>query len=84
MGYDYDISYKKGKENLVADALSRMNSAKLMVMAVFGISSELMSEIEKSWDTDEELQSLISQLQQNTLQSSVYSWSNNQLTKGES
>ena len=74
MGYDYDISYKKGKENLVADALSRMNSAKLMVMAVFGISSELMSKIEKSWDTDEELQSLISQLHQN-----IYS---HQLTLG--
>ena len=23
MGYDYEITYKKGKDNLVADALSR-------------------------------------------------------------
>ena len=26
MGYDYDICYKKGKENVVANALSRVNN----------------------------------------------------------
>ena len=62
MGYDYDICYKKGKENLVADALSRVKAGELLVLAVSGISSDLMEEIQKSWDTDEELQQLISQL----------------------
>ena len=45
MGYDYESSYKKGKENLVVNALSRMNYSELLVMEVFGISSELMTKI---------------------------------------
>ena len=42
MGYDYEINYKKGRENVVADALSRVNSSELMFMAISTISSDLM------------------------------------------
>ena len=81
MGYDYEISYKKGKENLVADALSRLNSSELLTMAVSGISSDLMLEIQNSWEKDEELRELILKLQQPKPPASAYNWVNNQLTK---
>ena len=59
MGYDYEIRYKKGKENIAADALSRMHSGELMMMAISAISSDLMSEIKSSWETNEELKNMI-------------------------
>ena len=48
MGYDYDISYKNGRENVVADALSRMNTGELLLLAVSSISVGLMEQIQKS------------------------------------
>ena len=64
MGYDYEINYKKGRENVVANAFSRMNSSELMFMAISTISSELMQQIQSTWDTDAKLRELILQLQQ--------------------
>ena len=34
MGYDYDICYKKRKENVAADALSKIHCSELLAMAV--------------------------------------------------
>lgn len=45
MGYDYEISYKKGKENVVAIAFSRVQTGELMAIAISSISTELMQEI---------------------------------------
>ena len=81
MGYDYEIVYKKGKENTAADGLSRIHSSELLVMAVSSISSELVQEIQDSWERDPALQSLISQLKQESLPHSPYAWSDNQLTR---
>ena len=49
MGYDYDISYKTGKENFVADALLRAHQRELLAIAVSSISNGLMKEIQNSW-----------------------------------
>ena len=81
MGYDYEISYKKGRENVAADALSRMYSSDLALMAISSISSDLMSQIQASWDNDRELRSLITQLQQKNLTGSPYTWAQGQLTR---
>ena len=75
MGYDYEINYKKGRENVVADALSRVNSSELMFMAISTISSDLMQQIQSTWDTDAELRELILQLQQQKSINSPYAWS---------
>ena len=34
MGYDYEITYKNGKDNLVADALSRTFDDHAFVLAI--------------------------------------------------
>ena len=81
MGYDYEISYKKGRENVVADALSRVQSNELMIMAISAISSELMPEIQLSWEKDAELRNLISQLQQTDNVKSPYAWLQGQLRR---
>ena len=48
MGYDYKIRYKKRKENIDVDALSRMHFGELVMMAISTISSDLMFEIQSS------------------------------------
>ena len=63
MGYDYEISYKKRRENVVADALSRVPSSELVLIAVSTIFFDLMTQIQATWEIDVELQSLIHQLQ---------------------
>lgn len=76
MGFDYEICYKHGKENVVADSLSRMHSFELMVLAVSSVSTELMAEIRKSWQGDKALMALITQLQQGQTKVSLYEYRN--------
>ena len=81
MGYDYDICYKKGKDNVAADALSRLHSGELIAMAVSSIPSELLREIQGSWESDSKLSLLISQLKLQALPHSPYAWEDNQLIR---
>ena len=55
MGFDYEICYKKGKENVVADGLSKVTSAQLMALTLSEISSNLLEQIKKSWVDDVEV-----------------------------
>ena len=81
MGYDYDISYKRGRENVVAYALSRMNIGELLSLAVSSISVGIMEQIQKSWETDPHLVNLIQQLKGQEKRDSPYSWKNDQLIR---
>ncbi|KAH0643578.1 hypothetical protein KY290_035058 [Solanum tuberosum] len=55
--------YKNGKENLVADALSRIQGAELMSMLICLVQADLWDEIKANWTTDPLLQVLIESLQ---------------------
>ena len=81
MEYDYDISYKKGRDNVAADALSRIHSGELLALAVSSISTGLMEDIKKSWENDPKLAQLIAQLQGQELLHSLYNWKEGQLTR---
>jgi len=87
MGYDYEIIYKKGKENVAADALSRkpvgetlpITEAKLTALSI--ANSELWENIQKQWIEDPELVQLIQQLQQDNQSNRNYLWARDQLTR---
>jgi len=61
MGFQYEIHYKNGVENKVADALSRVQGSELLLMAVSTIQSNLIALIEQNWQQDPTLQNIIQQ-----------------------
>lgn len=81
MGFDYKIRYKKGKENVGADALSRLTSAELLLMATFSISADLFREIQLSCETDPYLHQFIQSLQDSNSTPSKYTWQQSELRR---
>lgn len=82
MQYDLIIDYKKGKENKVADALSRLPVVEMDVLTLSTVKTGLLSIIMKSWELDEELLTLTQQLkegEESTIQR--YSFIHDQLRK---
>lgn len=62
-GYDFDITYKQGKNNVVADALSRLPTAELAVLTISTPVQILIPKLEASWLGDDELKVIIQDLQ---------------------
>ena len=63
MGFSYDIQYKSGKENIAVDALSRVDGAIILCLAVSIIDSDLLGQIKNSYHLDTNLISIIEELQ---------------------
>nr|GEU62439.1 hypothetical protein [Tanacetum cinerariifolium] len=67
LGYDYEISYKKGSKNYDVDALSMIsNGAKLCSLILSTVTNNLLQQIKSSWEKDVDLQLLIKQLADHT------------------
>lgn len=52
MAYDYEIQYKQGKLNVVADALSRISSLEVSSCAITSVSTDLIQRIKMFWEED--------------------------------
>nr|GEV47444.1 hypothetical protein [Tanacetum cinerariifolium] len=75
LGYDYEIVYKKGSENVVADALSRMDSSgELLQISVSSVSSGVWDKVKDSWKNDLDAQNLIKSLEHHSYEGNKYSW----------
>jgi len=64
LGYDSEIIYKKGKQNFVANALSRKDEdVEAFLCAIYIIQLDWINEAKDEWNNDEEVWALIQKLQ---------------------
>lgn len=49
MGYSFEIQYKEGKENVAADALSRVSGSQLLHLALSQIHHEFYKDLQCLW-----------------------------------
>jgi len=73
--FDYEIQYRQGKENLVADALSRVEESEVLHMALSIVECDFLKEIQAAYESDGVLKDIISVLQQHPDAKKHYSWS---------
>jgi len=61
-GYDYEISYKKGKDNVVADALSQKYEDEGSIFSLSFIVPDWLQAVCQEWLQDPKISQLIHQL----------------------
>jgi hypothetical protein len=75
LGYDFEIIYKKGKQNGVADALSRKDEDfEAFLYAISIIKPNYIIEAMGEWKNDENVWTLIQRLQQDSSASDTFTW----------
>ena len=62
-GYDFEIIYKKGKQNIVVDALSRKDEdVEALLYAISIIQPDWIAEAKDEWKNDEKIWTFIQEL----------------------
>jgi hypothetical protein len=80
LGYDFEIVYKKGKQNVVAYALSRNDEdVEAFLCAISIIQPDWIIEVRDEWKNDEKVWTLIERLQQDSSASDTFTWKNDSL-----
>jgi hypothetical protein len=80
LGYDFEIVYKKGKQNVVADALSiKDEDIEALLCAISIIQPDWVIEARDEWKNDEKVWTLIQRLQQDSSASDTFTWKNDTL-----
>ena len=75
LGYDFEIIYKKGKLNVVADSLSRKDKeVEALICVIFIIHPDWITEARDEWKKDEEVWTLIQKLQQDPSTFDTFRW----------
>lgn len=80
-GFDFTVEYKRGTENNIADALSRLPCTQLFEITVSSVQSDLMDKLKQQWETDLHLQQLIQDLQRDPASHVHYKWQQGILTR---
>jgi hypothetical protein len=80
LGYDFEIIYKKGKKNVVADALSIKNEdLEAFLYAISIIQPDWIIEARDEWKNEEKVWTLIQKLQHDSNASNTFTWKNDSL-----
>ena len=80
LGYDFEIVYKKWKQNVVAFALSRKDEdVEALLCAISIIQPDWINKARDEWKNDQEAWALIQKLQQDPSTSDTCSWNNDSL-----
>ena len=75
LGYEFEIIYKKGKQNVVADALSRKDEdVEALLYAISIIQPDWIVEARYEWKNDQEIWTFIQKLQQDPSASNTFTW----------
>lgn len=80
-GFDFVVEYKRGPENKVADALSRVPRSQLLSLTASSVQSDLLRRLHNHWATDDRLKQIIRELQQDAGSHPHYKWQQEQLTR---
>ncbi|KAL1533392.1 hypothetical protein AAHA92_33280 [Salvia divinorum] len=81
MHFDYEIKYKRGVENSAADALSRVPETMVYALTSYIIPLELISKIRSAWESDPQLQQIITEKQQKPDSHPKFSWQKGELRR---
>ena len=74
LGYDFEIIYKKGKQNVVVDALSRKDEdVESLLYAISILQPKWIIEVRDEWKNDEDVWTLIHKLEQDPNASDTFS-----------
>ena len=80
LGYDFEIIYKKGKQNMVEDALSRKcEDVQELICALLIIQHDWIVEAREEWKNHPSMWMLIQQLQKDPSVSNTFVWKNDSL-----
>lgn len=72
--FDYEIQYRQGKDNLAADALSRVEGSEVLSMALSVLECDLMKEIQRCYTEDELLLEIIEALKKKSDAKKHFTW----------
>jgi hypothetical protein len=78
-GYDYEIIYKKGKDNVMADALSQKYEDEGSLFSLSFIVPDWLQAVRQEWLQDPKSSHLIQQLQNKAPAPLGYSWLQDEL-----
>ena len=79
LGYDYEIIYKKGKDNVVVDALSQQYEDEDSLLSLFAPIIDWLNHTRQEWLQDPSTTQLIHRIQTNPNPPQGYTWMDNTL-----